>query len=616
LCQNFFEEKFVYLAGRKTMGLKEEREQAAGRGRATGGNGAPRPRAAGRLFVFALIFSLALLPSLGMFFYHLYWLPGRGPATLQLLSASAGLSALAVLALGGLSALYYRRAEKELRESEEKYRAVFESTGTATIIIEEDTTISLANAEFCAVTGYSREEVEGRMSWQEFVGTEEDLQKMREYHRLRRLEPEAAPRTYESSFRDRRGNVRQSIVTVSLIPGTKQSVASFVDVTETKRAYDRLAALAQEEARLYEEARRRNRQLQALRSIDTAITASLDLRLTLDVILDQAVNSLGADAAAVLLFNQAAHRLEHAAGRGFSAAQTEQASLRLGEGGAGLAALQGETVVIPDLGKVEGACVRLSLLAIEGFRGYCAVPLVAKGQVKGVLEVFHRAPFEPDPEWLEFLETLARQAAVAIDSATLFAGLQRANRELTLAYDETIEALAYALDLRDRETEGHSRRVADLTVELARAYGMSEEELVHVRRGALLHDLGKLAVPDAVLHKPGPLTEEEWAVMRRHPVHAYEMLAPITHLRPALDIPYCHHEKWDGTGYPRGLKGKQIPLPARLFAVVDVWDALLSERPYRPPWTREKTLAYIRDQSGKHFDPEAVEAFLKVEGER
>ncbi|MGB9905261.1 MAG: PAS domain S-box protein, partial [Desulfotomaculales bacterium] len=223
------------------MGLKEEREQAAGRGRAAGGNGAPRSRAAGLLLVFALVFSLALLSSLGMFLYHF---PGphgqrpagtaedvspprsgslspagegRAPDTLQLLSAvAAGVSALAVLALGGLSALYYRRAEKELRESEEKYRTVFENTGTATIIIEEDTTISLANAEFCAVTGYSREEVEGRMSWQDFVGTEEDLKKMREYHRLRRLEPEAAPRTYESSFRDRRGNIRQSIVTVSL----------------------------------------------------------------------------------------------------------------------------------------------------------------------------------------------------------------------------------------------------------------------------------------------------------------------------------------------------------------------------------------------------------------
>ncbi|MGQ9826163.1 MAG: HD domain-containing phosphohydrolase, partial [Desulfotomaculales bacterium] len=538
------------------------------------------------------------------------------PDAFQVISVAAGVSALAVLALGGFSAFYCWRAEKECRKSEEKYRTVFENTGTATIIVEEDTTISLANAEFCALTGYSREEVEGRMSWQDIVGTEEDLKKMREYHRLRRLEPEAAPRTYEATFRDRWGNVRQAFFTVSLIPGTKRSVASFVDVTETKRAYARLTALAEEKARLYEEARLRNRQLQALRSIDTAVTASLDLRLTLDVILDQAISTLGADAAAVLLFNQAAHRLEQAAGRGFSAAQSEQASLRLGEGGAGLAALQGRTVVIPDLGKAEGACARFSLLAVEGFRGYCAVPLVAKGQVKGVLEVFHRAPFEPDSEWLEFLETLASQAAVAIDSATLFAGLQRANRELTLAYDETIEALAYALDLRDRETEGHSRRVADLTVELARAYGMNEEELVHVRRGALLHDLGKLAVPDAILHKPGPLTEEEWAVMRRHPVYAYEMLAPIGHLRPALDIPYCHHEKWDGTGYPRGLKGKQIPLPARLFAVVDVWDALLSARPYRPPWTREKTLAYIRDQSGKHFDPEAVEAFLRVEGEK
>lgn len=452
------------------------------------------------------------------------------------------------------------------------------------------------------------------MSWKDFVAAEEDLQKMVEYHYLRRRDPGAAPRNYEASIRDRQGAVRQASITVAVIPGTAKSVASFLDITEAKRAYARQAALAEERARLYAEARRRNQQLHALRSIDTAITASLDLHLTFEVILDQAVNRLGADAAALLLLNQSTHRLEYAAGRGFSGAKAERAPLRLGEGGAGLAALEGRLVSIPDLAGAKGSCPRLDLLGAEGFVSYWAVPLVARGQVKGVLEVFRRSSFEADPDWLEFLETIGRQAAVAVDSATLFASLQRANKELTLAYDETIEALAYALDLRDRETEGHSRRVADLTLELARACGMGEEEIVHVRRGSLLHDVGKLGVPDAILLKPGPLTEEEWDIMRRHPVYAYEMLSPIGHLRPALDIPYCHHEKWDGTGYPRGLKGKQIPLAARLFAVVDVWDALLSERPYRPPWPREKTLAYLREQSGKHFDPEAVAAFLKIIG--
>ena len=147
---------------------------------------------------------------------------------------------------------------------------------------------------------------------------------------------------------------------------------------------------------------------------------------------------------------------------------------------------------------------------------------------------------------------------------------------------------------------------------LARALGVEEETLIHVRRGALLHDIGKMGVPDATLLKPGPLTEEEWGFMRKHPTYAYEMLSPIAYLKPALDIPYCHHEKWDGTGYPRGLKGEEIPLSARAFAIVDVWDALRSDRPYRPGWPEEKVLEHLREQKGKHFDPRVLEAFFQL----
>ena len=190
--------------------------------------------------------------------------------------------------------------------------------------------------------------------------------------------------------------------------------------------------------------------------------------------------------------------------------------------------------------------------------------------------------------------------------------LLQAHRELQEAYEATLKGWVHGLDLRDRETANHSRRVTLLTVELARLMGLSETELINVRRSALLHDIGKIAVPDHILHKPGPLTEAEWVIMRKHPQTALDMLTPIEYLRSALDIPFCHHERWDGTGYPRGLKGEHIPLVARIFAVIDVFDALSSDRPYRKAWPHEKIIEYMREQSGKHFDPKAVELFLQM----
>jgi putative two-component system response regulator len=192
------------------------------------------------------------------------------------------------------------------------------------------------------------------------------------------------------------------------------------------------------------------------------------------------------------------------------------------------------------------------------------------------------------------------------------AKLREANAQLLNAYEATIEGLSHALDLRDRETEGHSQRVTEVTVRLAQASNISDEEIVHLRRGALLHDIGKIGIPDSILHKPDSLTPEEWVIMRKHPQFAYDMLSPIEYLHPALDIPYSHHEKWDGTGYPRGLKAEEIPMSARLFAIADVWDAVTSDRPYRPAWTEEQARAYIHEQSGKHFDPQVVELFFKV----
>ncbi len=370
------------------------------------------------------------------------------------------------------------------------------------------------------------------------------------------------------------------------------------------------AALAIVNTRLYKDAHRRLEHLQALRAIDTAITSNHDLQKMFDVLLEQITNQLKVDAAIILILDKDSQHLEYAASRGFHTPTLRFTRLRMGEGIAGRAAQKRKVIRIEDL-RTDPQTLKYSpSLAREGFASYYAAPLIAQGNVTGVLEIFHRTTLDPNQEWLDFLETLAGQAAIAIESTSLFANLQQMNDELFKAYDSTIEGWSHALDLRDKETEGHTLRVTELTMKLARACGFSEGELVQVRRGALLHDIGKMGIPDRILLKEGPLTPEEWKVMRQHPVYAHEMLLPIEYLRPALDIPYCHHEKWDGTGYPRGLKGEEIPLIARIFAVVDVWDAVTSDRPYRPAWAREKALAHIKEQAGTHFDPHVVEVFL------
>lgn len=190
--------------------------------------------------------------------------------------------------------------------------------------------------------------------------------------------------------------------------------------------------------------------------------------------------------------------------------------------------------------------------------------------------------------------------------------LSELHQELLISYNKTIEGWSHALDLRDKETEGHTQRVVDLMIKFAKVMKFSEIEIEHIRRGALLHDVGKLGIPDSILHKPGKLTEEEWEIMRKHPVYAYEWLCSIKFLEPALNIPYCHHEKWDGSGYPRGLKGDEIPLAARLFAIVDVWDALRSDRPYRKAMPKSEVLEYILSQNGSHFDPALVNIFIEM----
>ncbi len=385
-----------------------------------------------------------------------------------------------------------------------------------------------------------------------------------------------------------------------------------------------IGAIAIQNARLFHEIQRRVNRLDAQHSIDKAISGSFDLGVTLSLVVEQMTRHLGVDAADVLLFDPVTQKLIYAAGAGFRTNALTPSGLRLGKGYAGQVALTRRMISIPDLaqhleelenGAGRDGNLRASLthLQAEGFQAYFGMPLIAKGQIKGVLELYRRSPFLPDQEWLSFLDAVVYQSAIAIDNTSLFNDLQHSNRELTLTIDTTLEGWANALELRDLETKNHSRRVVEEAVKVARAMGVSGDNLMHIRRGALLHDIGKMGIPDQILNKPGPLTPEEWEVMKQHPVHAFKLLSSIPFLRPALDIPYAHHERWDGSGYPRGLKGEEIPMAARIFAVVDVWDALLNDRPYRPPWPVEKVRAYLQEQAGKQFDPRVVEVFLSLE---
>ena len=357
---------------------------------------------------------------------------------------------------------------------------------------------------------------------------------------------------------------------------------------------------------------RQVQQMSILRSIDLAIASGLDLNLLLSMLLDRVLTLMHADAATVLLLNSKTNLLEFAAGKGFHSNILQYTRLKLGEGCAGRVALDRKMLNIPDLRKDRMDFDRSPMFLQENFVTYWGVPLMAKGRVLGVLEMFNRLPFKPDADWQNFLVMVAGQAAIAIDSAMMFSDLQRSNAELSLAYDATIEGLSRALDLRDKETKEHTFRVTDITVKLATRLGIKQTDLIHIRRGAILHDIGKVAIPDQILFKPGPLGKEEWDIMRRHPDIAVELLSPVSYLEPALEIPHWHHEKWNGTGYPDGLHQENIPFSARLFALADVYDALISNRPYRSAWSKHEAVQYIESQSGIHFDPRIVPEFLEL----
>ena len=370
-----------------------------------------------------------------------------------------------------------------------------------------------------------------------------------------------------------------------------------------------IAASAIRRASLHEQTQQSLQRLTALRAIDMAISTSTDLNATLSILNEQIIKQLKVGAVCIWLLDPATRMLEYAASEGLRLKDSGK-SLRLGESHAGLVAQDRRMDFVTNLDQIRDDLTEGLSRIGQPFKTYIGLPLIAKNQVKGVLELFHQESIQPDHEWLNDLQAMAAQTAIAIDNADLLAKLQDSNLALKEANEATIEGWSQALELRDHETQGHSKRVVDLTLSLVRHMGMDEDEVEHIRLGVLLHDIGKMGIPDEILQKPGPLNEEEWKIMRRHPEYAYQILSPIPYLKRAREIPYCHHERWDGSGYPRGLLGEEIPFSARIFASVDVWEALTSDRCYRPAWAEDEVIYHLASQSGKHFDPRIVESFL------
>lgn len=353
------------------------------------------------------------------------------------------------------------------------------------------------------------------------------------------------------------------------------------------------------------------KKLQALVGVGSAINSTLGLKRVLEEVMDSIIALMNAERGFLMLKDESGAMNVQIA-RGMAQTDLLKETFAISHSIVKRVAETGEAILTTNAQEDPRFDQQASIATYHLLSILCA-PLKVKDVLIGVIYVDNRAQsgiFHNDD--LEIISSFSNQAAVAIENARLFDGLQASNEELQIAYQATLEGWVRALDLRDKETEGHTQRVTNLTVKIAQAMNISGEDLIHIRRGALLHDIGKMAIPDGILLKPGALSPEERSLIEKHPVYAFEMLSPIKFLQPALDIPYCHHEKWDGTGYPRKLKAEQIPLAARIFAVADVWDALVSDRPYRKGIDPNEVKEKIKKDAGSHFDPRVVDVFLRL----
>lgn len=353
-------------------------------------------------------------------------------------------------------------------------------------------------------------------------------------------------------------------------------------------------------------------QLGALMGVGRAINSSVGLKRVLEEVMDSLIELMHAERG-FLMLRESNGELKERIARGIDHSNLDKESFNVSRTIVDKVATTGEAILTTNAQEDSRFENQMSVAAYR-LRSILCAPLKIKNELIGVIYVDNRAHSGIFQEHeLGLIKAYSDQAAVAIDNAQLFDGLQASNDELQRAYKATLEGWVHALDMRDKETEGHTQRVTTLTERLAQSMGVGQADLVHIMRGALLHDIGKMAIPDGILLKPGPLTDDERELIKQHPVYAYNMLKQIDFLLPAIDIPHYHHEKWDGTGYPDGLRGEDIPFAARIFPVIDVYDALVSDRPYRKGLPPDEVRERIKADSGKHFDPQVVDAFMAMD---
>jgi PAS domain S-box-containing protein len=501
-----------------------------------------------------------------------------------------------------------KQTEEAILQSEKRFRALIENSSDAITLMDPNGVAIYDSPAAPGLLGYDTDELIGRNIFE--LLHKEDLDILLPLFQSLVATPGARS---NNTFRIRHKNGSwrwiEAVVTNLLEePGVKAIVANYRDITERKLTEEEIRSRTDELSTLYE--------------LSRALAEANDVDTVLDLVSRRTVESLHTTFARIALLEgdelimQSVYPIRVLDHDLFAGSRRPITSMPYCQS----FFAQSEPVILHSstsaMSDEEHAALLLDLA-----QTLCLIPLRAHdfssnaNIILGVLmigEVRNEAREPFTPEKLRLARSIGDQAAIAIENIRLFNELERSNVEIIHAYDATITGWSAALDLRDKETEGHTQRVTEMTLRLAEGMKFSEHELIQVRRGALLHDIGKMGIPDRILLKPDKLTDEEWDVMRLHPTYAFQMLKPITYLRFALDIPYCHHEKWDGTGYPRKLSGEHIPIAARIFAVVDVYDALTSDRPYRTSWSREKTLQYIRDLSGSHFDPQIVDAFLKM----